>query len=136
MSCVDELLALLLRPVRVYLATTREAVIVDALGRFECEVIHGDNELTAADVAIVDANYPGVKALLVKAAQLAIPVVVLIGAFDDVSTLAKSAMFGVMAYPVTPADIDRLFRTLKIKARERPVPPAPTRVDLAPQLSG
>lgn len=119
MSCVDELLALLLRPVRVFLATNAEASIESILRRrYECEIIRGDN-VTGADLLILDSVAGQAEQLVSQAQRLDIPVLVLWNDAESLLRLARIGAVGALAHTLNAEDFEHIFKALKIHARER-----------------
>ena len=135
-SMVDELLLLLLRPVRICLATAREASVLTALGRYECEVVGETASMPGVDLLIVDAGRPRAEALVREAKKHRVPVLVLLDDVGCASKLARISVVGILAHPVTADDIEQLFRVLKIRAREKTaafVPPSERPIEFVVQ---
>ena len=134
MSCVEELLSLLLRPVKVFMATSSEAAIESILRRrYECEIMRGDN-VAGADLLILDAADSKAEQLVREATKLSIPALVLWQDADVLARLARIGSVGTLARDINAEDFEHLFRVFKIHARECKVTPRPV-PQLAAQLA-
>ena len=120
-SNVEELMTRLLRPTKVLIASERIEEISQALGRYECYSLgySAETKLDWFDLVIMDAHHACAKKLLHEATPLGIPVAVLIHGQNDFSLLESDNLFIAVLPPVTPADVDRIFNVLHIKAREK-----------------
>lgn len=135
-SCVDELLALLLRPAKIHVASAQENALRRALSRYDCDIVQGP-QWYGADLVVVDADHPLATSLVKQAKQNAVPALLLVGAYDldRAVALSRISVVGLLGHPVTSADFDQLFKVLKIRACEKGADCEDQRPAMIPQIS-